>query len=98
MKSELTTLILEILQGMDEIYQPADGNWTADTPLFGDEGVLDSIGLVTMIVAVEQAIGDRYKLFVALADERAFSQKNSPFRTVDSLAEYAAQIVELETK
>lgn len=93
MKDELIVLILDILRGMETEIAPTNGGWTSETPLFGREGILDSIGLVTLVVAVEQAIEDRYSAFVSLADDRAFAQKNSPFRTVDSLAEYAAQIL-----
>jgi D-alanine--poly(phosphoribitol) ligase subunit 2 len=64
-----------------------------DTPLLGRNGVVDSLGLVSVIVAVEQAIADELGLNVSLADERAFSQKSSPFRTVGTLAAYAAEVV-----
>jgi len=60
-----------------------------DTPLFGKDGLFDSLGLVTLIVAVEEAISERYGLEVSLADEHALSQSRSPFRTIGSLAEYA---------
>ena len=64
-----------------------------DTPLLGRNGVVDSLGLVSVIVAVEQAIADELGLNVSLADERAFSQKSSPFRTVGTLASYAAEVL-----
>lgn len=61
-----------------------------DTPLFGRHGVFDSLGLVSLIVGVEEAVADEFGTAVSLADERAMSQVSSPFRTVRSLAEYAA--------
>jgi acyl carrier protein len=66
---------------------------SAETPLFGREGVLDSVGLVTVVVAVEQAIEDNFGVSVSLADEKAMSQTRSPFRTVGSLAEYARGLI-----
>jgi acyl carrier protein len=66
----------------------------ADTPLFGRHGVFDSLGLVSLIVSVEEAIADEFGASVSLADERAMSQANSPFRTIRSLAEYAASQLE----
>ncbi len=63
------------------------------TPLFGESGVLDSVGLVSLVVAVEQAIEDEQGVQVSLADERALSQQNSPYRTVGSLASYAVSLV-----
>jgi len=60
-----------------------------DAPLFGrNGGVLDSIGLVTLIVAVEQAVEDEFGAALVLANEKAMSLKNSPFRTIGSLTDY----------
>jgi D-alanine--poly(phosphoribitol) ligase subunit 2 len=66
----------------------------ADTPLFGRDGVLDSLGLVALVVAVEQAIEDEYGVSLTLADERALSERKSPFATVGALAAYAARLIE----
>jgi D-alanine--poly(phosphoribitol) ligase subunit 2 len=65
-----------------------------DTPLFGKAGLFDSLGLVNLILALEEAIQDDTGVAVTLADERAMSQARSPFRTVGSLAGYAFQMVE----
>jgi acyl carrier protein len=67
---------------------------SGDTRLFGQNGLLDSLGLVSLVVAVEQAIEDKYGISVSLADEKAMSQKNSPYRTIGSLADYASQLIQ----
>ena len=64
------------------------------TALFGSDGVFDSMGLVSLIVAVEQAIADEFRVEIALADQRAMSQKKSPFLTCASLAEYALKVID----
>jgi D-alanine--poly(phosphoribitol) ligase subunit 2 len=97
MKSEVISVILKTLEGMQvqqdlHITQPL----TEDTPLFGQEGLLDSLGLVTLVVAVEQAIEDEFGVNISLADEKAMSQRRSPYRTVGSLAEYASQMLQTE--
>ena len=61
----------------------------AETPLFGAGGILDSMGLVNVVILVEQCISDQHGACITLADRRALSQSKSPFRTVDSLAGYA---------
>jgi len=61
----------------------------AAAALYGRSGVLDSMALVSLVVALEQLIEEEYGINVALADERAVSQSSSPFRTVGSLAAYA---------
>jgi acyl carrier protein len=62
------------------------------TVLFGRNGIFDSLGLVSLIVDVEQRIED-HGISIILGDERAVSQKHSPFRTVQSLAEYICKLI-----
>ena len=97
MTNELVSLILETLE---EIREQEDMSVLvaidAETPLFGRQGVLDSLGLVTLVVTLEQKIEDKFGSAVALADEKALSQRQSPFRTVRSLADYAAALIERE--
>jgi acyl carrier protein len=64
-----------------------------ETVLFGKDGKLDSLGLVNLIVATEQRIEEAFGVAVTLADERAMSQQHSPFRTIGSLADYAATLL-----
>ena len=70
----------------------AEGPMTDETP-FGDDGLLDSLGLVALIVDVEEALSARTERRITLADDRAMSQTASPFRTVGSLADYALTLV-----
>ena len=89
------TLVVDALQEfLDARAIDAAGPLDAETRLFGRAGLLDSLGLVTLVVAVEQAIADEYGVSVSLADDRALSQRNSPYRTVGSLAEYAAGLLD----
>lgn len=62
------------------------------TRLIGRAAVLDSMGLVTLIVEVEQRLEADYDLVVVLADDRAMSQTRSPFLSVGSLADYVMQL------
>jgi acyl carrier protein len=64
-----------------------------NTVLFGFDSVIDSIGLVTIIVEVESNLYDELGIQVSLADEKAMSQLNTPFKTVGSLTEYIAKII-----
>lgn len=57
--------------------------------LFGEKGALDSLGLVSLIVDVEEALSDRTGQSVSLADERAMARFRNPFRTIGSFADYA---------
>ena len=64
------------------------------TALFGSGSKLDSLDLINLVVAVEQNIEDEFDVTITLADERAMSQENSPFRTVGSLADYIELLLE----
>jgi hypothetical protein len=63
-----------------------------DAAIFGPDSPLDSLGLVALLLDIEdglRAIGCN----VVLSDERAMSQKRSPFRSVESLTGYIGQLV-----
>ena len=68
-----------------------------DTVLFGEGGKLDSIGVVTLIVATEQKLEEIFGISLTLADEKAMSQERSPFRTIGSLADYIEMLIEEST-
>jgi len=67
----------------------APGEIGPDTRLFGKEGLLDSMALVSLVMSLEQEIAEQFGAEIALADEKALSQKHSPFRTIGSLVSYA---------
>lgn len=69
------------------------GDITEETRLIGRDSVLDSMGLVNLIVEIEQRLEDEFDISLVLADDRAMSQKNSPFRSVQSLSDYIYQLV-----
>jgi D-alanine--poly(phosphoribitol) ligase subunit 2 len=96
-KEQIQKLIFEVIDEQNEQLSAQDHiKKSPDTILFGDEGVLDSIGLVNFIVSLEQKIQEEFGAFIPIADEKAVSQKNSPFRTVKTLVEYAALLIEKE--
>ena len=66
---------------------------TQETPLIGGTAPIDSLGLVSVIVELEQRLQSDCGVMVTLVDEQAMSQRYSPFRTVGSLADYAIEVV-----
>jgi hypothetical protein len=63
--------------------------------LFGPDGVLDSLGLVRFVVAVEQKISEVFGVHLTLASDQAMSRQHSPFHTVDSMVCYVAELLKL---
>lgn len=91
-------VVAMIIQTVKDIDPPAlagkpDG-LSADTRLFGKEGLFDSLGLVALIVDVEQELADASGVSITLGDDRAMSQSHSPFRSVGALADYALMLIQ----
>lgn len=63
-------------------------------PLSADKGGLDSLGLINMIIAIEQKLEGRFKKSVSLANEQMMPQGQNPFANVDTLADYILKILE----
>jgi acyl carrier protein len=61
--------------------------------LLGPQSVLDSMHLVSLIVTIEREIEDAFGVTLTLADERALSMKASPFRSIQSLADYIGILI-----
>lgn len=92
-RTEITELILSCLREVLESAGPLPAEpLAAETRLLGRSAILDSLGLVQLLVDVEQRL-DSQGIAVTLADERAMSQKHSPFRSVDTLAEYIDTLI-----
>ncbi|MGI9192854.1 MAG: hypothetical protein ACR2IL_12100 [Chitinophagaceae bacterium] len=84
--SQIIPLVLESLNAY-ATEQSLDIQANENTPLFGADSVLDSMGLVHVIVDIEARLRDAGSP-VSLISEQAMSQRNSPFRTVTTLSEF----------
>ena len=97
MNSNNDSLVALILQSIREACQQLDlqqlAELTAGTVLFGPGGELDSLGLVNLIVLLEEKISDEFGVEIVLTDQRAMSQQHSPFRTVQALADYVVRLL-----
>jgi acyl carrier protein len=84
------TMVAAIYRAIDWINEelPVDRKIikAPETKLLGPESVLDSMRLVTLIVTTEREIQEAFGVALTLADERALSMKESPFRSVQSLS------------
>ena len=56
--------------------------------LFGKGSVLDSIGLVNFVVAVEEEIENSTGQTIVLGEDMVMTSDNSPFSSIKALAEY----------
>lgn len=87
-----------IFKGIDSVndIRPKEARISkeADAALMGESGGLDSLGMVNLIVAIEQQIEEHFHVTLDLADDEAMSMKDNPFATVESLVNYIAHLLE----
>ena len=94
MQKKIIDLIFDTIDKFnDEYSHEIQLEKSSHTALLGQGSKLDSLGLINLIVAVEQNVEDKFDITITLADERAMSQEISPFRTVGSLADYIEMIL-----
>ncbi len=89
-------LIIQIvIKCVDEYFDSQDISESAskNTVLFGNKSMLDSIGLVSVIVDIESKFSDD-DIEISLTSEKAMSRRNSPFRTISTLAEFIKEQIE----
>jgi acyl carrier protein len=96
MKINKKDIITVIINEASSIIDLENDKINFDTTIYGNDSRLDSLGLINLIVAVEQNIEDEFDVNITIADERAMSQKHSPFRTIGSLAEYIEMLLKEE--
>ena len=65
-----------------------------ETVLFGYEGTLDSLGLVHLVITIEQAVAEYLGAEVSIASERAMSRRRSPFRTIHTMVDYVCELLQ----
>jgi acyl carrier protein len=86
--TEVQDLVLRAMQNANVARMPdAQLTISPDAPLFGPGSALDSLGLVSLLIDIEDALRDR-GIEVMLSDARAMSQKRSPFRSVAALVAF----------
>ena len=94
-RAEIVALVIsDLLDLLPQEDGPLLDDVGEDTALIGRRSVLESIGLVTLIIDLEQMLEEEYRISLALADDRALSQENSPFLTVQSLTDHICALIE----
>ena len=90
-RDQIQKIILEALH-LSNLAREDDRQLTVtlDAPLFGDSGQLDSMGLVALIIDIEDSLREE-GYDVILTAERAMSRAHSPFKDVPSLVAYVEE-------
>ncbi len=95
MQEKIEKIIIEVLNEINEELENENlNNPTSETKLYGGSGALDSLALVSLITDLEERISDEFEKDIILADEKAMSQRTSPFRSVETLTNYIQKLLE----
>lgn len=89
MKEKVFEIIVEAIAELNEELEYEElETVTADTPIFGGESGIDSLSLVGLVVEVEANVNEAFDANVTLADEKAMSSRNSPYRNVAAFTDF----------
>lgn len=92
-RAKIVDIVYEVMKELNEEREDeAKLDLNENTILFGRHSNLDSLGLVNLIVGVEQTVLDELDMEITLTDEKAMSQRRSPFRTVRLLVDYICSL------
>lgn len=95
MQDKIEKIIIETLVELnEELENESLKSPNSKTKLYGANGGLDSLALVSFITDLEEKISDEFAKEIVLADEKAMSAKTSPFRNVESLTLYIKSLLE----
>ena len=59
-----------------------------DEFLISDKSCIDSLGLITLLINIEEKVSNKFKKNLNLLDEKYISEENTPFKTLGSLASW----------
>ena len=94
MQTQIQNLIIDSLKNLaDELENEELKNPTKETKIYGIEGNLDSLALVSFVADLEQSLSAECDIEITLADEKTMSMRNSPFRDVETLTQYICDYV-----
>lgn len=94
MREDIFDLLAAALKDLnEELGKPELEAPTAQMYLYAPKGCLDSLALVRLIADVEERVYETFGKSITLADERAMSQKISPFRRLETLANYIESLL-----
>ena len=89
MNEKIESLIKEAIQDLTEQQDaPMLVALDGDTPLYGKNGLLDSVGLVSLVVAVEQAIEDEFDVMVPVNKALEIKTLEELYRTVANMDDF----------
>ena len=92
MKERIKALVIESLEELKEVNN-VNFELKEDTVLLGEGAVMDSFDFVNFVAILEEKISNEFDKAITIVSEKAFSKKYSPFKTVDRIVDYIAELL-----
>lgn len=90
-KEQIEHLIYQAIDELNMTRESAPIEKSETTALYGQQSPLDSVDLVTLLIAIEELLEDDLNIEFTIANDKAMSLKNSPFKSVSSLTQYLVE-------
>ena len=95
-KKAIINLIYEVIESTNSMnYPEIQIKKSLDTIILGEGSDLDSLGLITFIVELEQKISETYNISFVLLDEELLQDTSGPYSNVIKLAMYIREKIGL---
>jgi len=91
---QITEIVFEAIDEVNQLL-PRDRRIpkSEDAMLFGPSGLLDSMGVVNLSVAVEEKVEKKFGVSVSLIGDEAMGEEVFPMESVQSLIGYLAKSI-----
>jgi acyl carrier protein len=94
LNNQIKNIVYEAVDELNKMLLPEQRlEKIPNTILLGDGAKIDSMAVVSFIVALEEKINDTFAVELTLADEGALVIETSPFRTLGILVNYLEDIL-----
>ena len=93
-KKEVTKVVYKAVDEINQLLpQDKKVKKSLETVLLGKSAALDSLGLVNLIVEIEQGIQENFNSSINLADQRSFAGQKTPLQNINALIEYLSYYI-----
>lgn len=88
-KNKIQAILTENIKEQDlYLDEPVDLSLGNESPLYSENGQLDSLSLISIIADIEKQLTELFDVKVKLASERDLSVQNSPFSTFGTMVDF----------
>lgn len=93
MKDQVADIVNRAVAQIFSEYQLPCNELTGTTLIYGEQGGINSLALVRLIVDLEEMVEVELGHSITIADEKVLSMKSSPFANIASLSQFIEGLI-----